>query len=57
MCVCVRVCVCVCVCMCVCVCRVLVGQGALVVRDVGSWWFSIPGVSTFLTSLTKGWQA
>lgn len=33
---------------------VIVNHGVLVMRDVGSWWFAIPGVSTFIKSFTKG---
>ena len=37
---------------------VLVRQGVLLPRDVGksnrSWWFGIPGVSSYIKSLTKG---
>lgn len=37
--------------------RMLVNRGLLVVRDVGkrcSWWFSIPGISSFKKDFTKG---
>lgn len=45
--------------MCCCVDgRQLVGKGVLLVRDVGkaaaSWWFTIPGLSPYIKSLTKG---
>ncbi|KAL5473964.1 hypothetical protein EMCRGX_G028533 [Ephydatia muelleri] len=32
----------------------VVNHGVLVMRDVGSWWFAIPGISAFVKSFTKG---
>ena len=29
-------------------------MGVLAVRDVGSWWLSIPGVGVFMKNFTKG---
>lgn len=35
----------------------LVHAGLLTVRDVGSWWLSIPGAGIFMKSFTKGRQS
>ena len=40
-----------------CICRHLVKAGVLVVRDVGSWWFTIPGAGIFMKSHLRGRKA
>ena len=39
------------------VCRQLVKASVLTVRDVGSWWLSIPNAGIFMKSFSRGRKA